>query len=234
MDTPGTTALLLENRPAKCHRPCPRRPGSCHPFGSLPLHGGTATVNMQGTRVRTRSASKPTWRPEVNRCRQCRQVTFPEASSTSGGHYRMAAKEKAAITRKEGDIWWEETVGKACRQTKNGTDVSGQPSLNEAGSVVVVFEDGTEWLPPLIPADLMKFAGTAGSVQVLKPKAKQALPAPNDQGEVLEARKVCPDHKGGDKGRQIRSQLRLETEDANSDSWRCHADGGNEHLLHIL
>ena len=143
-------------------------------------------------------------------------------------------KEKAAITRKEGDIWWEETVGKACRQTKNGTDVSGQPSLNEAGSVVVVFEDGTEWLPPLIPADLMKFAGTAGSVQVLKPKAKQALPAPNDQGEVLEARKVCPDHKGGDKGRQIRSQLRLETEDANSDSWRCHADGGNEHLLHIL
>ena len=155
----------------------------------------------------------------------------PAAKEKPASSSQQKPKEKAAITRKEGDIWWEETLGKACRQTKNGTDVSGQPSLNEAGSVVVVFEDGTEWLPPLIPADLMKFAGTAGSVQVLKPKAKQALPAPNDQGEVLEARKVCPDHKGGDKGRQIRSQLRLETEDANSDSWRCHAD---EHLLHIL
>ena len=98
----------------------------------------------------------------------------PAAKEKPASSSQQKPKEKAAITRKEGDIWWEETLGKACRQTKNGTDVSGQPSLNEAGSVVVVFEDGTEWLPPLIPADLMKFAGTAGSVQVLKPKAKQA------------------------------------------------------------
>ncbi|CAE7582760.1 unnamed protein product [Symbiodinium sp. CCMP2592] len=87
-------------------------------------------------------------------------------------------KEKPAITRKEGDIWWEETLGKACRQTKKGTDVSGQPSLNEAGSVVVVFEDGTEWLPPLIPADLAKFASSAGSVMSVPRKPKAASNKP--------------------------------------------------------
>ena len=60
-------------------------------------------------------------------------------------------------------------------------DVSGHPrlTLSEAGTVVVVFDDRTEWLPPLIPPDLTKFAAAGGSVpKVVKAKAKQAASKP--------------------------------------------------------
>ena len=84
-------------------------------------------------------------------------------------------------------------MGKACRQLKDGMDVSGHPRLNEAGTVVVVFDDGTEWLPPLIPPDLTKFAAAGGSVpnKVVKAKAKQAASKPVEDYVLETIRAKC-------------------------------------------
>ena len=52
-----------------------------------------------------------------------------------------------------------------------GIEVSGRP-FEKDGSVVVVFEDGTEWTPPLIPADLEKFGAAPSLPKRTKAKAK--------------------------------------------------------------
>ena len=87
-----------------------------------------------------------------------------------------APKQKAEkeIVRKEGDVWWCEDLGRACRQLKKGIDMSGHPTVKD-GSVLVVFQDGTEFLPPLIPADVEggKF-GASLPKKPAKAKAKQA------------------------------------------------------------
>ncbi|CAE7549667.1 unnamed protein product, partial [Symbiodinium microadriaticum] len=88
------------------------------------------------------------------------------------------AKAEKEIVRKEGDIWWCEDLGRACRQLKKGIDMSGHPTVRD-GSVFVVFEDGTEFMPPLIPADVEggKFAASSSLPKKqakAKAKAKQA------------------------------------------------------------
>ena len=110
-------------------------------------------------------------------------------------------------------------MGKACRQLKDGMDVSGHPRLNEAGTVVVVFDDGTEWLPPLIPPDLTKFAAAGGSVpnKVVKAKAKQAASKPVED-YVLETIRA-KFSKQGKSSPIIKVEARVDRHDLSS-AWR--------------
>ena len=110
-------------------------------------------------------------------------------------------------------------MGKACRQLKDGMDVSGHPRLNEAGTVVVVFDDGTEWLPPLIPPDLTKFAAAGGSVpnKVVKAKAKQAASKPVED-YVLETIRA-KFSKQGKSSPSIKVEARVDRHDLSS-AWR--------------
>ncbi|CAE7891290.1 unnamed protein product [Symbiodinium microadriaticum] len=86
-------------------------------------------------------------------------------------------KKPIKEARTVGDIWWCEELGRALRQTADGPETSTEP-MEKNGNVIVEFEDGFEWTPPLIPADLAKFGSAASKLPkpCKKPVVRTAKP----------------------------------------------------------
>ncbi|CAE7258010.1 unnamed protein product, partial [Symbiodinium sp. CCMP2456] len=81
-------------------------------------------------------------------------------------------------SRKLGDIWWCEELGRALRQMAAGPETSTEPREKD-GTVVVEFADGLEWSPPgLIPSDLAKFGSHGEKLPNAAKKAAAKTPKP--------------------------------------------------------
>ena len=89
--------------------------------------------------------------------------------------------------RKLGEIWWDDEMGRAFFSSRKGVLRSSKPYVpdDDPDAVLVDFENGIQWRPPLIPGDLEKF-GELPRAEVpkdppkpkAKPKAKSASTKP--------------------------------------------------------
>ena len=121
----------------------------CGSSGPLMEKGPGAEIEGEPKPVEDKPASKP--KEDVERKKPRKMNEKKEKPKEP--------KEASCDGRKPGEIWWDDEMGRALFKNDSGVLRSSKPYVpaDDASAVMVDFENGIKWRPPLMPSDLEKF-----------------------------------------------------------------------------